>query len=76
VNESIESKDMSAGRQHRTKEPPVADRVLAEQLVERARVEGVELVGPGGLLAGLTKQVLETSLKVEMGCAVRLMLDV
>jgi hypothetical protein len=27
-------------------------------------------------VAGLTKQVLETSLKIEMGCAVRLMLDV
>jgi putative transposase len=39
---------------------------LAEQLVERARAEGIDLVGPGGLLAGRTKQVLETSLEVEM----------
>ncbi len=39
---------------------------LAQQLVDRARVEGVELVGPGGLLAGLTKQVLEAGLEVEM----------
>jgi hypothetical protein len=45
---------------------PSVDRALAEHLVERARAEGVELVGPGGLLAGLTKQVLETSLEVEM----------
>ncbi len=42
------------------------DQALAKQLVERARDEGVLLVGPGGLLAGLTKQVLATSLEVEM----------
>jgi hypothetical protein len=27
---------------------------LAEQLVARARTQGVELTGPGGLLTGLT----------------------
>ena len=27
--------------------------------MEQARADGVDLVGPGGLLAGLTKQVLE-----------------
>ena len=43
-----------------------ADDELAQQLVERARSEGVELVGPGGLLTGLTKTVLETALEVEM----------
>jgi putative transposase len=42
------------------------DRSLAEQLVEQARVDGIGLVGPGGLLAGLTKQVLEAGLEVEM----------
>ncbi|MET0458299.1 MAG: transposase, partial [Ilumatobacteraceae bacterium] len=42
------------------------ERSLAEQLVERARADGVDLVGPGGLLAGLTKQVLEAGLEVEM----------
>jgi putative transposase len=34
--------------------------------VERARAEGVDLVGPGGLLTGLTKTVLETALEAEM----------
>ncbi len=34
---------------------------LAQQLVDSARAEGVELVGPGGLLTGLTKTVLETA---------------
>jgi len=42
------------------------DEVLAQELVERARSEGVELVGPGGLLTGLTKTVLETALEAEM----------
>ena len=39
---------------------------LAQQLVEQAREHGLDLVGPGGLLAGLTKRVLETGLEVEM----------
>lgn len=39
------------------------DRSLAEQLVEQARTDGIDLVGPGGLLAGLTKQVLEAGLR-------------
>jgi transposase-like protein len=34
--------------------------------VEKARAEGVDLVGPGGLLSGLTKSVLETALEAEM----------
>jgi transposase-like protein len=39
---------------------------LAEQLVAAARTRGVELTGPGGLLTGLTKQVLETALSTEL----------
>jgi putative transposase len=39
---------------------------LAKELVEKARAEGVELVGPGGMLAGLTKSVLETALEAEL----------
>lgn len=39
---------------------------LAETLVEQARAEGVELVGPGGLLGDLTKKVLEAGLEAEM----------
>jgi transposase-like protein len=39
---------------------------LAQQLIERARAEGVDLVGPDGLLAGVTRRVLETGLQVEM----------
>ncbi|ADP80762.1 IS256 family transposase [Pseudofrankia inefficax] len=39
---------------------------LAAELVEKARAEGIDLVGPGGLLSGLTKSVLETALDAEM----------
>ena len=38
----------------------------AETLVARARAEGVELTGEGGLLTGLVRQVLQTGLEVEM----------
>src|SRR5665648_511837 len=53
-----------------TIEPMVLDederQVLAHRLVDQAREEGVDLVGPGGLLTGLTKQVLETALEEEI----------
>ena len=39
---------------------------LAVELMERARSEGPGLVGPGGLLAELTKRVLEAGLEAEM----------
>ncbi len=38
----------------------------AELLVARARDEGVELTGEGGLLTGLVRQVLQIGLEVEM----------
>ena len=46
--------------------PSRVDPAIAEQLVEQARADGVELIGPSGLLGELTKQVLETGLEVEM----------
>ena len=39
---------------------------LAEQLLAQAKEQGVELVGPNGLLNQLTKSVLETALDAEM----------
>lgn len=48
------------------RDPERPERSVAEQLVDQARAEGVDLVGPGGLLSNLTKQVLETGLEVEM----------
>jgi hypothetical protein len=58
--------------------PPAPDlSAPAEQLVSEAGTEGIELTGPAGLLTGLTnrssrltgltKQVLETTLDVELG---------
>lgn len=43
-----------------------AMRAWAEELVARARTEGVELTGDGGLLTGLVRQVLQTGLEVEL----------
>jgi hypothetical protein len=40
--------------------------VLAQELVDRARAEGVDLIGPDGLLTKLTKTVLETALEEEI----------
>jgi putative transposase len=49
---------------------PVPTRIdqqqLAHDLVEAARTDGVELIGPNGLLTGLTKTVLETALDAEL----------
>ncbi|WP_031470888.1 IS256 family transposase [Sciscionella sediminilitoris] len=39
---------------------------LAEQLLAQAKEQGVDLVGPDGLLNRLTKNVLETALEAEM----------
>lgn len=39
---------------------------LAEQLLAQAKEQGVDLVGPDGLLNQLTKSVLETALEAEM----------
>ena len=53
--ETIESMPTRLDQQH-----------FAQALVEQARSEGVELIGPGGLLTGLTKTVLETALEAEI----------
>jgi putative transposase len=52
-----------------TIEPMVAQtdqQQFAQELVDRARAEGLDLIGPDGLLSGLTKTVLETALEAEM----------
>lgn len=53
-----------------TLEPVVLDeeekQQIAQRLVDQAKAEGVDLMGPAGLLSGLTKQVLETALEEEM----------
>ena len=49
-----------------TSSSSVVDPELAQQLVERAKAEGVKLTGPGGLLGDLTRRVLEAGLEGEM----------
>jgi putative transposase len=44
----------------------VDQKQLAEQLLEQAKEQNIELVGPGGLLGQLTKNVLESALDAEM----------
>ena len=46
--------------------PKIDQQHLAKQLVEQADDEGANLVGPDGMLTGLTKNVLETALEAEM----------
>jgi transposase-like protein len=48
------------------KDDATVSRRMAAELVGKARADGVDLVGPGGLLSSLTKQVLETALEAEM----------
>jgi len=45
---------------------PVVDEQLADQLLAKAEAEGVELLGPEGLLSQVTKAVLERALAEEM----------
>jgi putative transposase len=50
----------------KNKPEPSAEQRAAEELVARAREQGLSLTGPDGLLKQLTKQVLETALDQEM----------
>ena len=48
------------------KPEPSAEQLAAEDLVRRAREQGLSLTGPDGLLKQLTKTVLETALNQEL----------
>jgi putative transposase len=48
------------------RQEPSAEQLAAEDLVARAREQGLSLSGPGGLLKQLTKSVLETALGQEL----------
>jgi putative transposase len=47
------------------KPEPTAEQVAAEELVRRAREQGLSMTGPDGLLRQLTKVVIETALDQE-----------
>jgi transposase-like protein len=57
--------DAVAGRK-KDKPEPALEQKVAEELVARAREQGVSLSGPGGLLKQLARTVLETALNQEM----------
>ena len=48
------------------KPEPTAEQLAAEEMVRRAREQGLSLTGPDGLLKQLTKTVLETALNQEL----------
>ena len=48
------------------KQEPTAEELAAEEMVRRAREQGLSLTGPDGLLKQLTKTVLETALNQEL----------
>lgn len=63
----MSSKDLVAVESAATVEQPAGlDVQIAAELLERARTEGVSLVGPGGLLQQITRAVLQTALEAEM----------
>jgi len=55
-----------AGTPAAAQQPEDLEVRVARELLERAKVEGVSLVGPGGLLSGVTKTVLQAALDAEM----------
>ena len=65
-HEATERGDVGGAGAYRAGSDEAAMREWAELLVARAREEGVDLTGEGGLLTGLVRQVLQTGLEVEM----------
>ena len=56
----------SVAAKKKDKPEPTAEQKLAEELVARAREQGLSLTGPDGLLKQLTKTILETALNQEL----------
>jgi putative transposase len=66
MTDTIDDVAAEAASQEEPAPPAIDEQGVAEQLVAQAREKGIELVGPNGLLAQLTKRVLETALDAEM----------
>ena len=58
--------DTPVGKQQEPAARSDEDRELAERLVAEASEKGLDLVGPDGVLSGLTKRVLEAGLEAEL----------
>jgi len=61
-----ETLDGVATSRRKDKPEPTTEQLVAEELVARAREQGLSLTGPDGLLKQLTKTVLETALNQEL----------
>ena len=61
-----ETLDGVATSKRKDKPEPTTEQKVAEELVARAREQGLSLTGPDGLLKQLTKTVLETALNQEL----------
>ena len=70
MTESLDATAPAAVKMERAPGRALAGKIatsdLADELLERARADGTSLVGPGGLLADLTKRVLESVLEAEL----------
>ncbi|SFO41347.1 hypothetical protein SAMN05216207_10541, partial [Pseudonocardia ammonioxydans] len=54
--------ESTADKQAPSTQPTGLDVQLAQELIDKARQSGVSLVGPDGLLAGVTRTVLQAAL--------------
>src|ERR1700727_3055254 len=63
---AVMSATLDAVASKKERPAPSAEQAAAEELVRRAREQGLSLTGPDGLLKQLTKAVLETALDQEM----------
>ena len=70
MTEKMDAAASAAVKMERAPERALAGKIatsdLADELLERARAEGTSLVGPDGLLADLTRRVLESMLQAEL----------
>jgi putative transposase len=70
MTETMDAAALAAVKMERAPGRALAGKIatsdLADELLERARADGASLVGPGGLLADLTKRVLESMLQAEL----------
>ena len=66
MSDVTDTSDVGRRRREPQEPGPVVDAALAQELVEQAREQGVELLGEHGLLRAMTKAVLERGLAEEL----------
>jgi putative transposase len=66
MGDVAETGEVGRRRREPDGEPVIGDQEMAEELLERAKAQGVELLGENGLLRQMTKAVLERGLAEEL----------